>query len=64
MKELVSLIDITKNSDIEAVIDQLMEEQNQFLADHAEADPKRTPAEDDLDPEQAGVQPTAEGESR
>ena len=64
MRELVSLHNITKDTDIEALLDVLMDEENQFLADHAEADPKCTPAEGDLDPEQAGVQPSAEGETR
>ena len=64
MKELVSLIDITEDSDIEAVIDQLMEEQEQFLANSAEAMSKYRPEGHDHVTERAGSRSTVEGETR
>ena len=64
MKELVSLIDINKDSDIEAVIDQLMEEQEQFLAANAEAIAEDTPGGVEQDEDSTGSQPTVEGETR
>ena len=64
MKKLVSLIDITEDSDIEAVIDQLMDEQNQFLADNAEPMSKYRPEGHDHVTERVGSQSTAEGEMR
>ena len=64
MKKLVSRINITKDSDIEAVIDQLMEEQEQFLAANAEAIAEHTPGGVEQEEDSTGPQPTAEGETR
>lgn len=55
MKELVSLHNITKDTDIEALLDVLMEEQEQFLADNAEAIAEDTP-DDSADRDSAGSQ--------
>ncbi|MCH7670385.1 MAG: hypothetical protein IIC71_14470 [Acidobacteria bacterium] len=64
MKELVSLIDITEDSDIEAVIDQLMDEQEQFIAANAEAIAEDTTGGVEQDEDSTGSQSTAEGETR
>ena len=64
MKKLISLIDITEDSDIEAVIDQLMDEQALFLAANAEATAEDTPGGVEQDEDSTGPQPTEEGEPR
>lgn len=64
MKELVSLHNITKDTDIEALLDVLMEEQEQFLAANAEAMSKYRPEGHDHVTERVGSQSTAEGETR
>ena len=64
MKELVSLHNITEGLDIEAVIDQLIEDQVLFLAANAEAISEDTPGGVEQDEDATGQQPTAEGETR